>query len=118
LKENLLSGIPSLLEHTYFHRKQATTMKFTTATLITLFLLLATITTALPPQAPSPSSPPSLSTISLKPSLDQGTNLPELRRGQYIVKRASTGEVIGIVIGSLAGVIFLGLVCYISAKRT
>jgi hypothetical protein len=34
------------------------------------------------------------------------------------VKRASTGEVIGIVIGSLAGVIFLGLVCYISATRT
>ena len=94
-------------------------MKFsthTTSTLITLFLLLATITTALPLKVPSSSLSTTSSSTAL---LGQGNILQgELKRGHYIVKRASTGEVIGIVIGSLAGVILVGLVCYISAMRT
>jgi hypothetical protein len=89
----------------------------TTHILLYLFVLLTTITitTAIPPPQLSSSSLTSASTSAVSNS--EANILREgLRRDNHnrIVKRASTGEIIGIVIGSVAVVILLGLFCYIS----
>jgi hypothetical protein len=88
----------------------------TTSTLIPIFILLATLTTALPTQLPK--TPSSLSPYSLSYPEQETTNADSLLSARSILGKRADGTAIGVGVGVSVGIlILLGLLCWGSMSR-